>query len=331
MAQELNLQERLTQLEQVAVIRPGRNVIPHETIWYTHLPYTCIAAWWYHPCTGHLDYSTDATAPWEPWDGGYFAGWQQQRTGWLPGLVFRSPTDGKVYVAVFCWQFGDPQRALSGAQLQKMLQQVVAACAVEVADVVDDEGNSLLQDGCGRPSRKHGKLLLPNALELAHALEVPLCARRPHAPTETLAEALERVERLPVIEHGWNVLDHETELYLHLPPAAVGSWWYDTQHSLLEFSMVERSPFPWDVNNPQAFSVTRHWIEECRERWIPGWVFHNPQDGKLFLAVHSCLFEQGRTLSGATLKHLVQQVLVAFDILVEDVLDAQGNSMVRTR
>ena len=132
--------ERLSRLDRVMLAMPGRSVIPHNTTLYKHLPETCLGAWWYDTVTGTLDYSSSAKNPWRELD---FPEVKDPER-WIPGLVFRYPEDQQVYVAVYLLYF-IKRHPLSGKTFADLLEQVLRAVAVPVADVVDNRGNTLLE------------------------------------------------------------------------------------------------------------------------------------------------------------------------------------------
>ena len=134
------LQKRLERLEHVEVVKSGRKVIPNitTTTLYTHLPETCLGAWHYDTVTGTLEHSKEAKSP---WSNRHFPESKDQKR-WIAGLVFQYPENKKVYIAVYDFYLEKLPR--SGKVFKDMLRKVLAAFAVEVDDVVDNRGNSLL-------------------------------------------------------------------------------------------------------------------------------------------------------------------------------------------
>ncbi len=207
-----------------------------------------------------------------------------------------------------------------------------------------------------------GKVIIPNVLWYAHALKVPKDRRRSRAPQETLTEALERVGRLKVIEHGWNVVPFEIEMFLHLPKACVAAWWYDPHTGAVEYTK-NKTPSSWgsgwrhfvDGQSKQRPEIATIWKKRIAGQWIPGFMLRYPAKDairpgspqelswqawkreerlrarKSYVAVYTQFFEQHHPLSGQMLKNLVENVLGACALPVDDAVDYYGNSLVRTR
>ncbi len=216
--------------------------------------------------------------------------------------------------------------------------------------------DKLIKDGKGDQPVKPGKVILPHALWYAHALKVPKDRRRSRAPQETLAEALERVGRLDVVEHGWNVIPFDTDMFTHMhkPKASCGAWWYDVRTGAFEYSNKVLGPYIWGTRE-RYFSVTKHYTRNMWKHWIPGIVFRYPAKDairpgtpkelswqawkreerlrarKTYITVYSQVFEQHHRLSGRILKDLVEQGLVVCTLPIDDAVDYFGNSLVRTR
>ena len=138
------LQKRLERLEHVEVVKSGRKVIPNitTTTLYTHLPETCLGAWWYDTVTGTLEYSTKAKSPWFRGGGEHFSLAEKGQERWIPGLVFQYPENKKIYITVYDFYLEKLPR--SGKVFKDMLQKVLAALTIPVEDVLDNRGNTLL-------------------------------------------------------------------------------------------------------------------------------------------------------------------------------------------
>ena len=211
---------------------------------------------------------------------------------------------------------------------------------------------------------KPGKLVCPHALWYAHALSVAPQRRR-RAPSETMPQALERVGRLPMAEHGANVVPWETAMFIHLRGACLGAWWYDAKTKTIEHA-TNAPAFPWSWL-VWPFTVPQPFTRRTLARKIPGIVFQYPANdairparpqalswrdwkrqerlraGRHYLGIFCQFYERWRALPtagqyerrhpmpGHVLQTLVQAVCQEFQVEVDDALDSLGHSMLRTQ